>query len=77
MDSFIESGLEIEIYTYLSRAFRLDGLTYAVTVVYLFFYHYCFIGTNINKFLLQGIYKVLSIEQKETLYTVFTTALAY
>ena len=32
-----------------------------------FFNHYCFIGTTSNTFLLQGIDKVLSIEQKETL----------
>ena len=32
-----------------------------------FFDHYCFIGTNIYTFLLQGIDKVLSIEKKETL----------
>ena len=35
--------------------------------IFFFCCHYCFIGTNINKFLLQGIDKVLSIEQKETL----------
>ena len=50
-----------------SRAFRLDGLTYAVTVEYFCFYHYCIVGTNINTFLPQGIDNVLSIQQKETL----------
>ena len=56
---------------------RFDLLSYR-RVLYLFFYHYCFIGTNINKFVLQGIDKVVSIEQKETLgHTLHTLPQAY
>ena len=59
-----------DIYIFLSRAFKLDGLTLELPSCFVFIFlpllFYKTI-TNINTFLLQGIDKVLSIEQKETL----------